>query len=62
MHSWEFWTKLERDFLAQVTQETRTEKVTQKALKSQCPSVRAALVSPFYMKFSLMEKAFSFTQ
>lgn len=56
-HSCEFWTKLERDFLAQITQEMGMEKVPQTAPS---PSVRAALGSSFYMKFSLTEKSLFF--
>lgn len=39
----EFWTKLERDFLAQISQETGTEKVPQKVLKSQRQSCTGQL-------------------
>lgn len=37
-HSCEFCTKLERDSLARITQETGTEKVPQKVSTCQCPS------------------------
>lgn len=42
-HSCEFWTKLERDFLVQVTRETGTEKVPHKVSKSQCQSCTGQL-------------------